>query len=360
VPFLKNVPGLVTIHRDFAPKGVDVLILYKTLTHPGTNGYVEPATLEERLRHIAIVRERFGTTIPFVCDSMSNDIKHALDAAPNAEFVVAADGTILRKRFWHDPADLRGYLGELVGTVDRPTAVADLDMRWDLPERRVERGVAPALKGTRGGRPIVCEPVLDGGREATPPYLKLVAEAHPELLEDGFGDLYLGFYLDPIYAVHWNNPAGGLRWTIDAPDDADFDAVTGMTPEYAHEADADPREFLPELEAEPGSSLVLTATYTVCDDAETFCIEVEQRFALTLEKDPDGGSRAGDWMTELVGDPMQFDADGDGRVVRSELPAERVELILNHHDHDHDGAITPDEADLLHEMIGIGKGERGR
>ncbi|MEO1696604.1 MAG: hypothetical protein AAFU73_04855 [Planctomycetota bacterium] len=359
MPFLKNVPGLETIHRDFASKGVDVLILYKSLTHPGTNGFVEPATLDERLRHIEIARERLGTTIPFLCDSMSDDVKHALDTAPNAEFVVAADGTILRKRFWHDPAALRPFLEELVGPVDEPTAVADLDMVWDLPERRVQRGIVPALKDSRGGRPVRCRPLLDGD-DGAPPYLKLVAEAQPELLEDGIGELYLGFHLDPIYGVHWNNPAGGLRWTLDAPGDGDFDPVDGATPRYEHEADADPREFLPELEATPGSRLVMTATYTVCDDAETFCIEVQQRFELTLEEDPDGGSRAGDWMTELVGNPMQFDANDDGRVDRGELPAERALIVLNHHDHNHDGAITPDEADLFHAMIGIEKGERGR
>ena len=360
MPFLKNVPGLETIHRDFAPLGVDVLILYKSLTHPGTNGFVEPATLDERLRHIEITRERLGTTIPFLCDSMSNDIKHALDAAPNAEFVVAPDGTILRKRFWHDPAALRPFLEGLVGPIAQPTSVADLDMVWELPERRVERGIVPPLTDTRGGRPIHCQPILGTGREGEPAYLKLVAEAQPELLEEGIGSLYLGFHLDPIYGVHWNNAAGGLRWTIEAPDETDFDPVAGATPEYEHEADVDPREFLTELAAAPGSPLVVTATYTVCDDAETFCSELEQRFTLTLEKDPDGGSRAGDWMTDLVGDPMQFDANGDGRVDHGELPKMRAMLILNHHDHNHDGVITPDEADLFHEMIGIEKGERGR
>ncbi|MEL6716742.1 MAG: hypothetical protein AAFP86_23395, partial [Planctomycetota bacterium] len=229
-----------------------------------------------------------------------------------------------------------------------------------VPERSVQRGIVPALKDTRGGRPVLCRPLLDDGVDGAPPYLKLVAEAQPDLLEDGLGELYMGFHLDPIHGVHWNNPAGGLRWTLAADGDAPFDEVSGAAPRYEHEADADPREFLAEVEAEPGSTLLLTATYTVCDDAETFCIEVEQRFELTLEKDPDGGSRAGDWMTELVGDPMQFDADGDGRVVRAELPAERALIILNHHDHNHDGAITPDEADLFHGMIGIEKGERGR
>ena len=87
---------------------------------------------------------------------------------------------------------------------------------------------------------------------------------------------------------------------------------------------------------------------------------LEQRDDLVLERDPDGGSRAGDWMTELVGDPLQYDENGDGVVTRDELPAERVEIILNHHDRNHDGVITKAEADLFHDMVRIRKGETGR
>ena len=130
MPFLRNVPGLETIHRDFASKGVQVLILYKSLTHPGTNGFVEPATLDERMRHIEITKERLATTIPFVCDAMDNSIKHALSSAPNAEFVVDKDGVILRKRFWHNPDELRAFLTGLVGAVDSPTKVEDLGVTW--------------------------------------------------------------------------------------------------------------------------------------------------------------------------------------------------------------------------------------
>ena len=330
------------------------------MTHPGTNGFVEPATLAERLRHIEIARERLGTTIPFVCDSMDDDIRHALRVAPNAEFVVDAEGTILRKRFWHDPAELRGYLEGLVGPVENPTTVADLGSGWTAPEPKIRHGVVPALQGTRIGRAVPTRPVVDPTPDAPPVFVKLVAEASGALVKEGSGTLYLGFNLDPLYEMHWNNPAGALTYRIEAPDVEGFEALSGSAPRFDHDYDVDPREFLVEVKAPPGARLVVSAGYSICDDAGTVCVDREQEFDVTLEWDPVGGSRAGDWMTELVGDPMQFDVNRDGRVTLDELPADRAQLILSHHDHDHDQAITPDEAELFHEMVRIRKGERGR
>ena len=108
------------------------------------------------------------------------------------------------------------------------------------------------------------------------------------------------------------------------------------------------------------TALRLTVTYTVCADDDSFCMPVTQRYALELQPAPSGASRAGDWMTELVGDPMQWDADGDGRVTREELPEERVEIILLHLDLDHDDAISKSEAARFHDMIRIKPGETGR
>ena len=38
----------------------------------------------------------------------------------------------------------------------------------------------------------------------------------------------------------------------------------------------------------------------------------------------------------------------------------RTSTTTNHHDRNHDGAITKDEAELFHEMIRIRPGETGR
>ncbi len=361
MPFLRNVPGLETVYRDFAPKGVRFRIVYKSIVHPGTNGMVEAYTLEERLQHLEIARARLKTTVPWLCDSMNNEIQHALDAAPNGEFVIDGEGKILRKKFWHDPTQLRAFLTDLVGPLEKPTKVADLGMKLEFPEQPVQRGIVPPLKMTERMRVLRTAPKQPAERPDPQPFFaKLLAEGNRGLLREGKGKLYIGFYVDPLYGVHWNNPAGGLQWEITKPGDSAFEMVRGAAPKYEHDTDVDPREFLVDFAGDKGDVFELTVHYTVCDDAETFCLEVSQRYSLKLEVDPDGGSRAGDWMTRLCGDPMQFDENGDGKVTRDELPAERAQIILNHADRNHDDVITKSEADLFHDMIRIKPGETGR
>lgn len=60
-------------------------------------------------------------------------------------------------------------------------------------------------------------------------------------------------------------------------------AATGAHPE--EKADADPREFLLEVDAaEPGHGFDLTVRYYACDDALTFCIPVKQEYRVTMSR----------------------------------------------------------------------------
>ena len=55
-----------------------------------------------------------GSDIPWLCDSIANDLKHALGDRPNSEFVIDPQGRIVRRRAWSRPADLRKDLEELM------------------------------------------------------------------------------------------------------------------------------------------------------------------------------------------------------------------------------------------------------
>ena len=50
-----------------------------------------------------------------------------------------------------------------------------------------------------------------------PFYAKLRAEGDPDLLATGTGTMYLGFHLDPLYRVHWNNEVDPVEFEITAP-----------------------------------------------------------------------------------------------------------------------------------------------
>ena len=51
------------LYRDYEPRGVRFLYVYKALAHPELNGYVRPVTLEERLMHVAEAKRALGTEI---------------------------------------------------------------------------------------------------------------------------------------------------------------------------------------------------------------------------------------------------------------------------------------------------------
>ena len=107
---MRKVPSLETVCHDYSPKGVKFYYIYKALAHPETNGYVTPFTLQERLMQVKEAERRLGSKFTWLCDAMSNDLKHALGDAPNSEYVIDPDGKVVVRRLWSDPAKLRNDL----------------------------------------------------------------------------------------------------------------------------------------------------------------------------------------------------------------------------------------------------------
>ena len=107
-----------------------------------------------------------------------------------------------------------------------------------------------------------------------------------DLFGTGSGTMYLGFHLDPLYRVHWNNEAPAMQYELTADEGVTISPVKGTGAHPEEPADADPREFLLEVEAsEPGYSFGLTVRYYACDDALTFCVPVKQEYRVTLARD---------------------------------------------------------------------------
>jgi len=291
---------LETVERDFSPKGVKFYYIYKALAHPETNGYITPFTLEERLMQVAEAKRKLGSRFSWLCDTMANDAKHTLGNAPNSEFVVDPDGKIVRVRRWSKPVELRADLEELVGKVENPTTIADIGMKRLDPPKTAPKGIVARLRlpgrmmpikvqaSTRGlaglasvGSPIRGEPL----------YVKLRAEVESRYFQEGSGQLYLGFFLDPLYKVHWNNQVAPVAYQIEAPEGVEITPLKGKGPKVEEKADADPREFLVDLSGESDEPIKLSVKYFACDDAETFCKPVSQHYLISLERDRDGGSR---------------------------------------------------------------------
>lgn len=276
-----------TVARDYSKKDVKFYYVYKALAHPEKNGYVAPFDLKERLMHIAEAKKKLGTQVTWICDSMENDIKHAFGDAPNSEFVIDPKGKIVSAQQWSDPSALRELLTDLVGEVKNPTRISDLGMAPIAPPERAKTGVVSRVEWSDGS-PMIVKPISSSNDD--PYYVKLRAEMAGNG-GSGSSKLYLGFFLDPLYKVHWNNNVAPVRYEIVAPEGISISPAKGEGPQVKEAADADPREFLVDVESSSSRTFRIKVSYFACDDDETFCKSVTQEYEVTLERDRDGGSR---------------------------------------------------------------------
>jgi len=301
---------LETIERDYSDKGVSFFYVYKALAHPEWDGYVTPYTLEERLMHVQEARRTLGSEFAWLCDTMENDLKHAMGSAPNSEWVIDENNVIVRRRDWSSPAALRSDLEQLVGPVDDPTTVDELDMPAAPPPQAAPTGVVERLRKPGRMAALVVRPA---GESADPYYAKLRAEADRGLLTDGDGSLYLGFMLDPLYRVHWNNLTPPIAVRIETPEGVTVSETTLRGPEVEAETDIDPREFLVDITGlEAGQSLFVSAHYFACSDEEGWCRGLTQRYEVALERDRDGGTVIPDAMARNAPPAMSRRKLGDG------------------------------------------------
>jgi len=280
---------LETVYRDYAPKGVKFYYIYKSLAHPEHDGYVQPLTFEERLMHIKEAKRTLGSEFSWICDTMQNDLKHALGNAPNSEFIIDPQGKVVRKRSWSNPSQVRKDLEELVGPVENPTGIEDLNLKQATPPRVAAKGVVKRIELPRSLRPLRIEPVIK--EKGQPFYAKLRAEADNELMRNGKGKLYLAFHMDPLYHVHWNNLTKPIRVKLEPQSGIEVDKTSLEGPKVEEPSDIDPREFLVDVDAgETGKgSIRISVSYFACNDEQGWCKPVSQEYVVFLDVDPDGG-----------------------------------------------------------------------
>ncbi|MCP5118429.1 MAG: hypothetical protein GY953_47060, partial [bacterium] len=229
------------IYRDYSPKGVQFFYLYKALAHPELHGYVKPVTIEERLQHVKEAQQRIDSGIQWLGDTMANDLKHGIGNAPNSEYVLDPEGKVASKRSWNKPAELRKVLAKLVGEVENRTTGDDVDLKFTAAEPLKSTGIVPRLHLPEF-KALKIEPQLVKSKH--PFYVKMRAEVEQEFFVKGRGRLYLGFHLDPLYGVHWNNLVAPVEFEFFTDGDSIVSPSKARGPKVKEEADVDPREFL--------------------------------------------------------------------------------------------------------------------
>lgn len=307
-------------------KGVDFFYVYKTLAHPDWNNYIAPYTLEERLMHVAEAKRTLGSQIPWLCDAMDSRFTKAMGGAPNSEFIIGPDGTIVSRHGWSNAERLRSELAELVGAVENPTKMEDLNMPVPKPLAAAETGIVPRIERPEFMMTVQSEPKK--GEDGEPFYTKLRAEVTRDVLQTGSGMVYLGFLLDPLYHVHWNNLVAPIQVTITADDGVTISPETLTGPEVDAEGDADPREFLVNVSNwEEGKTITVSAFYFACSDEEGWCKPVKQEYVLSLKQARGSGFTFRPEYRQRMLDSLDWRDNGGGEQTIT-ASAEQIDALV--------------------------------
>ena len=297
--YRNSYPEIEAVAADYRDKGVQFYFLFQSLTHPENWGYVQPTSIQERFAQVDHAKELLQTKIPWLADTMDNEMKQHFAMTPNSQFVFDRDGKILHRASWGRGSSLRESLEELVGPSEKITTVAELNLpefgsqRTNpndiLIERKTLEGIAVPLKVAAGGEEMQLESLKSLDFTESNRYAKLRPEADQQLLKTGSGQLYLGFRQDPVLGAAWNNLATPPTYRITA------DGVT-VTPAMAEsanlemESDTEPREFLVDVENwESGKPIKVEIQYFACNKEKGWCKAVEQEFTVWLEQDRTAG-----------------------------------------------------------------------
>jgi hypothetical protein len=385
--FHRTYPGVEAVYQDYkATEGLQFFYLYKSLAHPEYNGYIQPVTLEERLSHITEAKRVLDTSLTWICDGMDNAVRHTLGFGPNTQMIIDPDGKIVHALGWSDGSVLRTELVKWVGDSKTHTDVSDLSISKRpsaMAQKSVQRGntTSPVFNETLV--PLLITAV-EAGKQ--PLYVKPRVEVTQSVLQRGRGEMYLGFNLDPIYHVHWNNLAAPLQYELDLPEGVYMTPKKGVAQEVDVDADADPREFVIEITgSEPGDVFGVTFHYFACSDEEGWCVPVTQKYEVALVADPDGGGTIGrsfnrgrqnaaqagrggqrggpgrrqaQGPTQLKDRIMEADADGDGKISLAEAPQQMATRFAQV-DLDSDGLLDENEVDAFVAQIQSRQGGRG-
>ena len=371
--FLQSYPGIEAVARDHAGNAkVRFVYLYKTLAHPENNGFIQPFTLQERLAHVKEATRRLKNSIPFVCDGMENKALTAFGRSPNSQVVVDGEGRILHSKGWADGDLLRKEMVKIAGETEHETSVSELGLP---PFTRVTRSsgrAVPRVKPQTGLTPIRVEPA----DSAELHYVKLRAELGMNRSENDEAELYLGFHLDPIHHVHWNNLVDPLSYEITVPEGVEIAPLTASAPKVGVATDNDPREFLARVKGwKIQGPLEVKVTYFACSDGngdedQAFCRKVEQVYMVHQERDRMAGSvqsrmgrrGGGQGRNRGQGDMMsRMDADNDGTISKDEAKGTPMESRFDRMDRNGDGVLSKDELERMMRRPGRrGGDERGR
>ena len=277
--FLQSYTAIEAASADYASKGVGFYYFYKSLRHPELDGLVEPQTLDERLLHVAAAKEKLGTRVSWIADTLDDSLRIGLKAGSHSVYLVSPEGQII---FGSDEIDgdaLRAALTQAVGPVDTPTDARDLNLpRVPRAPRQVNEDSELGVERPAGMTIVSITP----SRPDAIYYVKLRAEADADLLRTGTGRLFLGFYPDPIHDAKWNNLTPAMRFTLETAEGVVATPAQATAARGPGDSDTQPRQFWVDIvsDGKPAPA-TLTLHYFGC--TPEFCEPLTHQYTIAFE-----------------------------------------------------------------------------
>ncbi|MGZ0657521.1 TlpA family protein disulfide reductase [Coraliomargarita sp. W4R53] len=274
---------------DYAPLDVQFFFVYKSLRHPELDGYVQAQNLSERLMQLESAREKLGTTIPWLCDTMDDSLRRELGFGANSIYLISPEGEIVYATERINVASFRRALAQHVGTTDSITTVSDLNLpRQTRPQRLINEDSSTRVERPDGLTILKITPETPEDTY----YVKLRVEAEPELLKTGKGRIFLGFYPDPIHGAFWNNLTEPMQYTLTLPDGGKATPAIASAQKGPGDKDSEPRQFWVSIDASaPLETMQLNLKYFACTDS--LCLALSQNYLIHLEAINDGSRTFG-------------------------------------------------------------------
>jgi hypothetical protein len=301
--------------------------------------------------------ELLHTRIPWLCDTMDNQTAAALEYESNNLFIFNQQGIEEFAGTITDTAAFQKAVIRFAGPVDNPTPIESIPRPeippLNMPQARVTERVEVDPQ-REAYFPLQITPI-DSGK---PFYIKMRIEANKELLETGNGRLILGFHIDPIYKVEWNNLGETIRYTMKVPrGSAISPSISSAEKVTVQATDTDPREFMLEARKWDISRPVpITVDYSVHSPASKRNFNLSQQYIIYLDRDLFGGAVFGRQDTDrakpterpkpkaspYAGMLRKFDIDRDGKLTFDEAPV-RMQQRWDDADANADGNVDEQE-----------------
>lgn len=287
--FHRGYPEIEAANKDYSSRGVQFFYFYKSLRHPELNGYVEAQNMTERLMQLAEARKLLGTSVPWIADTFDNQLRDGLRSGSNSMYLISPNGSIVFAADRLDGPRLRMELAKFLGNVEHPTLASELKLpRIERPRKTTNIDSEMRVQRPDGLTIVTTAPCNDQQTY----YVKLRAEADPDLLKTGTGRLFLGFYPDPIHGVHWNNLTEPMKFSLDLPEGVVATPTEASAKAGPGEKDVEPRQFWIDIVSDsPGTSFELSMYYFGCTD--TMCKPLTQHYTVELKPANMGSSTFG-------------------------------------------------------------------